>query len=202
MKLIVGLGNPGPEYSLTRHNIGFLAVDAFNEVHGDGSKWRSEHKAITMKVRVAGEQILLAKPQTYMNLSGQAIVALLQFYSIEKSDLLVVQDEVDLPFGAMKFVVKRGPGGHNGIKNITELLGGDDFARLRLGVGKPPSFVDDDGKVTRTTMEVSDWVLQHFSKMEMGLLPDYIEKSCQALEVFVKDGFEKATNRFNQKDKN
>lgn len=136
MKLIVGLGNPGPEYALTRHNIGFLVVDAFNEIHNNGGRWRSEHKALTSKLRLKDEQVLLVKPQTFMNLSGQAVSALLGFYNIPISDLLVVQDEVDLKFGEMKFVKKRGPGGHNGIRSVTEQLGTDDYARLRLGVEK------------------------------------------------------------------
>jgi PTH1 family peptidyl-tRNA hydrolase len=199
MKLIVGLGNPGPKYALTRHNIGFLAMDAFKEIHGDTSAWKNEHKAETAKIRLGTEQILLAKPQTFMNLSGQSVVALMQFYQIPKENLLVVQDEVDLPFGGMKIVVKRGAGGHNGIKSVTELTGGDDYARLRLGVGKPPNFVDDEGKVTRSTMEVSEWVLNNFSKEEMKALPDFIEKASKAIEIFSTEGLQKALNQFNQK---
>lgn len=199
MKLIVGLGNPGPKYALTRHNIGFLAVDAFNEIHGASRNWKSEHKAETMKINLGSESVLLAKPQTFMNLSGQSVVALMQFYQIPKENLLVVQDEVDLPFAAMKFVIKRGAGGHNGIRSVTELTGGDDYARLRMGVGKPPSFVDDDGKVTRSTMEVADWVLKNFSKDEQTALPDYLERASRAIEVFATQGLQKALNQFNQK---
>jgi PTH1 family peptidyl-tRNA hydrolase len=197
MKLIVGLGNPGPKYALTRHNIGFLAMDALNEIHGGGT-WKSEHKAETVKLRFGSESALIAKPQTFMNLSGQSVVALMQFYQIAKADLLVVQDEVDLPFGGMKFVTKRGAGGHNGIRNITELTGGDDYARLRLGVGKPPNFVDDDGKITRSSMPVADWVLNNFSKDEVKALPDFISKACQGIEVFVTQGLANALNQFNQ----
>jgi len=199
MKLIVGLGNPGPKYALTRHNIGFLAVDAFNEIHGANRNWKSEHKAETMKINLGSESVLLAKPQTFMNLSGQSVVALMQFYQIPKENLLVIQDEVDLPFAGMKFVIKRGAGGHNGIRSVTELTGGDDYARLRLGVGKPPSFVDDEGKVTRSTMEVADWVLKNFSKDEQTALPDYLEKASRGIEVFATQGLQKALNQFNQK---
>jgi len=199
MKLIVGLGNPGPKYALTRHNIGFLACDAFKEIHGDGSPWKSEHKAETAKIRLGSEQVLLVKPQTFMNLSGQSVVAIMGFYQIPKENLLVIQDEVDLPFGGMKFVTKRGAGGHNGIRSVTELTGGDDYARLRLGVGKPPNFVDDEGKVTRSTMEVSEWVLNNFSKEEMKTLPDFIEKAAKGIEVFSTQGLQKALNQFNQK---
>jgi peptidyl-tRNA hydrolase, PTH1 family len=199
MKLIVGLGNPGPKYALTRHNIGFLAVDAFNEIHGAGGNWKSEHKAETAKIRHASDQILLVKPQTFMNLSGQSVVSLMQFYQIERQDILIVQDDVDQKFGAIKFQIKRGHGGHNGIRNIHELLGSDEYARLKLGVGRPPVFVSDDGEVTRSTMEVADWVLQNFSKEEQKVLPDFIEKACQAIEGFATVGLERASNQFNQK---
>ncbi len=200
MKLIVGLGNPGPEYALTRHNIGFLAMDALNEIHGNSQTWKSEHKAQTMRLKLGSEQVLVAKPQTYMNLSGQSVVALMQFYQIPKEDLLVVQDEVDLPYGGMKFVTKRGAGGHNGIKSVTELTGGDDYARLRLGVGKPPTYVDDEGNKTRSTMEVSEWVLKNFSKEEIKTLPDFIGRACQGIELFATQGLQKALNQFNKKD--
>ena len=111
-----------------------------------------------------------------MNLSGQSVVALMGFYQIERSDVLVVQDDVDQKFQAMKFQSKRGHGGHNGIRNITELLGTDDYGRLKLGVGRPPQFVDDEGKVTRPAMDTADWVLQNFTKEEMKAVPDFIEK--------------------------
>lgn len=196
MKLIVGLGNPGPKYALTRHNIGFLCLDAYAEAHGQ-KDWRSEHKALTLRMRVGNEQVCFAKPQTFMNLSGQSVVSLLGFYQIAKSDLLVVHDEVDIPFASMRFQEKRGHGGHNGIRNIHELLGGNDYARLKLGVGRPPTFVDDEGKKTRPTIDTADWVLQKFSKEEMNLLPDFISKSCDAIDTFVSAGLEKAMNRFN-----
>lgn len=199
MKLILGLGNPGAKYALTRHNIGFLAVDAFNEIHGDSANWRQEHKAEAKKIRYNTEQVLLAKPQTFMNLSGQSLVALMNFYQIERQDILVIQDDVDQTFGAMKFQSRRGHGGHNGIRNITELLGTDEYARLKLGVGRPPQFVDDDGNKTRATMDTADWVLQNFSQEEMKLLPDFIEKACGAIEAFINNGLERAANQFNQK---
>jgi peptidyl-tRNA hydrolase, PTH1 family len=198
MKLIVGLGNPGTQYALTRHNIGFMAIDAFHHVHGGGS-WKSEHKAETCRIRLGEEQILLAKPQTFMNLSGQSVQAMMAFHKIEKTDILICHDEVDIKFATMKFQVNRGHGGHNGIRNIHELLGGNDYARLKLGVGRPPQYIDDDGKVTRPTMEVVDWVLKQFSKEEFKAMPDFLSNSCDAIECFIKDGLEKASNRFNQK---
>jgi PTH1 family peptidyl-tRNA hydrolase len=199
MKIIIGLGNPGPQYALHRHNIGFIALDAFTTVNNGGSSWKSEHKALTLKLRLQSEQVLLVKPQTFMNLSGESIVALMHFYSVDVSDILVVQDDIDQKFGSVKLQSKRGHGGHNGIRSITELIGTNEYARLKLGVGRPPNFIDDEGKVTRPTMDVADWVLQNFSKEEMKTLPDFIERSCQAIAAFISDGLERAANQFNQK---
>ena len=198
MKIIVGLGNPGTQYALTRHNIGFMALDAMAEVHGAAGAWKSEHKAETNRLRIGEQQVLLVKPQTFMNLSGQSVQAILAFHKVQKTDLLVAHDEVDIKFNTMKFQVSRGHGGHNGIRNIHELLGGNDYARLKLGVGRPPQFVDDDGKVTRPTMEVADWVLKAFSKEEFKIMPEFLSNACSAIESFVLDGVEKASNRWNQ----
>jgi PTH1 family peptidyl-tRNA hydrolase len=197
MKLIVGLGNPGPKYALTRHNIGFLAIDAFVEVFGSPS-WKSEHKALTCKIRMGSEVVLAAKPQTFMNLSGEAVQSLMSFYSLSREDLLVVHDDIDQTFGHIKFHIRRGHGGHNGIRNIHQLLG-DDYARLKLGVSRPPNIVDDDGKVRGPMMDVADWVLQNFSKDEMSHLPDFIERGTQAIRFFIENGFERAANQFNGK---
>lgn len=199
MKLIVGLGNPGPDYALTRHNIGFMAVDAFSGMFEGGDRWRSEHKALTNKIQMKGEQVLLVKPQTFMNLSGQSVSALLNFYKIPVENLIVVQDEVDLKFGELKIVRKRGPGGHNGIRSVTAELGTDDYGRLRLGVGKAPNIVDDEGKILRPMMETSEWVLKNFRREDEPTLVNLIEKACDAIEAFVFLGLERAANTFNQK---
>jgi PTH1 family peptidyl-tRNA hydrolase len=200
MKLIVGLGNPGPKYQVTRHNIGFLFIDALVESFEGQRNYKNEFKAETQKIKIAGEPVILCKPQTFMNLSGESVQPLMKFYSLEPKDILVVHDEVDQPFGVLKFQIKRGHGGHNGIRNIHQLLGTDDYARLRLGVGRPPVFVDDDGGKTRATMEVADWVLQNFSKAEMQKLPDFIELGIQGVEVWVKQGMGQASTQFNGKE--
>lgn len=192
MILIVGLGNPGPKYALTRHNIGFLALDLFAE--GLGAKsWNEEQKAHTVKFKVeeAGQehQVLLAKPMTYMNKSGESVVALMNFYKIPKENVLVVYDEIDVAFGKMKIQTARSPGGHNGIKNITELLGHNQFARLRLGVSRPP----------HPEMDVADYVLSKFSVEEQNSLPDFLNRAGDAIDSFIFNGLEKTANLFNQK---
>ncbi len=197
MKMIVGLGNPGPKYQITRHNIGFLFIDALVEVFEGQRQFKNEFKAETQKIKIHGEQVLLVKPQTFMNLSGEAVQALLAFYNLQASDLLVVHDEVDQSFGALKFQTKRGHGGHNGIRNIHQMLATEDYGRMRMGVGRPPVFVNDAGEKTRSTMDVADWVLQNFSKEEQQKLPDFLEVGIQGVEVWVAKGLDMAATQFN-----
>jgi len=199
VKLIVGLGNPGPKYQLTRHNIGFLFIDALVEVFSGARAFKNEFKAETQKLPIAGEQVLLVKPQTFMNLSGESVQPLLGFYHLTPADLLVVHDEVDQPFGQLKFQTKRGHGGHNGIRNIHQMLGTDEYARLRLGVGRPPVFVNNEGESVGKTMEVADWVLNNFSKAEMAKLPDFFELALQGVETWIKQGIGQASTQFNGK---
>jgi PTH1 family peptidyl-tRNA hydrolase len=200
MKLIVGLGNPGPKYLMTRHNIGFLFIDAVAEAFGGQRQFKQEFNSETQKIKIHGEAVLLCKPQTFMNLSGEAVQAIMAFYNIPQSALLVVHDEVDQPFGALKFQQKRGHGGHNGIRNIHQLLGSDDYARLRLGVGRPPVFVDDSGERQRATMDTGDWVLHNFSKDELIQLPDFFNLAADGLEVWIKQGMSQAATQFNGKE--
>jgi len=193
MKLIVGLGNPGAKYALTRHNVGFMALDAF--AHGAGAsenQWKKEHKALTFKARMGSEAFLLAKPQTFMNLSGESVAPLMKYYDIALEDLLIIHDEVDLPFGKMKFQKKRSPGGNNGIKSTHQHLGTDDYTRLRVGVGRP----------SNTKMSVADWVLQNFSETEMKWMPELLDLIGDAMESFVHVGFEKSATAFNSKQLN
>lgn len=199
MKLIVGLGNPGPKYQLTRHNIGFLLIDALVEVSEGQRRYKSEFKAETQKIKINGEPVLVCRPQTFMNLSGESVQPLMKFYGIALEDLLVVHDEIDVPYGGLRFQKKRGPGGHNGIKSIHQLLGSDDYARLRLGVGRPPIFVDDEGQKTRAEMQVHDWVLQNFSGEEQKRLPEFLDLAIDGIGVWVKEGVAKASSLFNSK---
>lgn len=187
--LVVGLGNPGPQYAMTRHNIGFLALDMYAEGCGQRN-WGQEHKAWVLKLRTEHGQLILAKPQTFMNRSGEAVQALLAYYKIPMDNLLVVHDEVDQPFSKMKFNRNRGAGGNNGIKSITELLGSADYARLRLGVSRPP--------VPGPT--VADWVLGRFSKDEESALPDFLNRAGDAMDCWMQDGLQIASTKFNSKD--
>lgn len=186
MFLIVGLGNPGPKYSMNRHNIGFLTCDYWLKSL-KGSDYREEHKALTKKFKLDQHEVLLAKPQTYMNKSGESVVALMNFYKIPKENLLVIHDDIDLPFGSMKLQHNRGAGGQNGVKNISELLGHNEYARLKLGVGRPP----------HPDFSVADYVLGNFPKEEAVLLEQYLEKACDAIESFIFDGLNKASTKFN-----
>jgi len=193
------LGNPGPKYQLTRHNIGFLFLDALVEVFAGQRSFKNEFKSETQKLKIGSEHVIVCKPQTFMNLSGEAVQPLLGFYGMTADDLLVIHDEVDQPFGAMKFQFKRGHGGHNGIRNIHQLLGTDAYARLRLGVGRPPDFVNDAGEKTRPTLPVADWVLQNFSRDEQQKMPDFFELAIQGVEVWLNRGTSQAATEFNSK---
>jgi peptidyl-tRNA hydrolase, PTH1 family len=201
LKLIVGLGNPGPKYQLTRHNIGFLFIDALVEVLAGQRQYKSEFKGETQKIKIADEQVIVCKPQTFMNHSGESVQPLLKFYNMSTEDLLVVHDEVDIPYAQMKFQFKRGHGGHNGIRNVHQMLGTDAYARLRLGVGRPPVFVNDAGEKVRSSMETHEWVLANFSKEESKKLPEFLEQAIRGAELWVAKGWSQAATQFNSKDK-
>jgi PTH1 family peptidyl-tRNA hydrolase len=194
MYLVVGLGNYGAKYAMNRHNIGFMCVDVWLKTLGENtsdSSFREEHKALTKKIKItrAGveKEILIAKPQTYMNKSGESVVSLMQFYKIERPNLIVVQDDIDQVFGAMKIQFNRGHGGQNGIRNISELFGAADYHRLKLGVGRPehPGF------------DIGDYVLGNFPKDELSLLPKFLDKGSLAIESFIFDGASKAATKYN-----
>lgn len=186
MKLIVGLGNPGSKYQMTRHNIGFMVIDALVEIHRGGS-FKQEHKAHTQKLLLSSQPILLAKPQTYMNNSGESVRALVDYYNIDISDLLIIHDDIDQAFGAMKYQKKRGHGGQNGIRSIHQHLGTNDYARLKMGVGRP----------SHPAQDVANYVLQDFSRSELKDLPDILSLACESVEVFAHEGLENAANRYN-----
>jgi PTH1 family peptidyl-tRNA hydrolase len=187
MWLIVGLGNPGPKYSLTRHNIGFLAVDFFLKSLSDPQQWQTEHKAEVIKFKIEDTPVLLAKPQTFMNKSGESVVSLLNFYKIPLEQLIVVHDDIDQGFGGLRLQKNRGHGGHNGIRSISELLGTADYIRLKLGVGRPP----------HPEMQVADYVLGKFSSEEQNELSPFLNKAGDALESVLFDGLSKASTLFN-----
>lgn len=186
MWLIVGLGNPGNEYKLTRHNIGFMAVDYFLQGLGH-PPLKNQFKAEISQVKWRDHQLLFCKPQTFMNLSGEAVQPLMGFYKIPMDHLIVIHDEIDQPFNQMKIQKNRGHGGHNGIKSVSGLLGSPDYIRLRLGVGRPEN----------PHIPVPDYVLGKFSKDEFEKMPDFLNRAVDAVESIILDGVQKASTKFN-----
>lgn len=183
--LIAGLGNIGPEYELTRHNIGFLVLDRIADTHKiDFTTSRLADKA---EVRYKGKQLHLIKPNTYMNLSGKAIAYWLQELKIPKENLLVVVDDLALPFGTLRMRTKGSAAGHNGLKNIELLLNGQDYSRLRFGIG------DSFSKGQQV-----DFVLSNFSKSEIADLPTYMDKTAEMIYSFCTIGAERTMNFYNK----
>ena len=183
--LIIGLGNPGREYKDTRHNIGFMLIDHIAvRLNARGMKLQS--KAIVISALHEERKIILAKPQTFMNLSGQSVQGLLHFYKIPFENLLVAHDDLDIPLGTIRIRPTGGPGGQRGMASTIEQLGTKDFPRLRLGIGRPPG-----------RMDAKDYVLQDFSKDDMRLLPEILEHGVDAALTFVTHGLNKAMNQFN-----
>lgn len=184
--LIAGLGNPGPQYAFTRHNIGFIAVDFW--AHGLGvTRWSTEEKALVARAKWLDQEILFVKPQTFMNRSGDSVQPLLSYYKIPLENLLVAHDELDFPFATMKFQQNRGAGGHNGIKSITERLGTMDYARMKLGIGRP----------AHPEMDVSAHVLGKFSEEEGKELTPFLNWCGDGLECLLQQGMPKASSLFN-----
>ena len=183
--LVVGLGNPGREYRNTRHNMGFLALDHL-AAHWSITTLKVQGKAIISTGQYAGNKVILAKPQTYMNLSGQAVSALMNFYKVPLEHLLVIHDDVDIPFGTIRIRPGGGFGGQKGVGSIIEKLGTQEFARMRLGVGRPPG-----------QMDKANYVLQSFSKEDEEFLQSVFAKSDEAVETFITEGLNTAMNRFN-----
>ncbi|MGH2536360.1 MAG: aminoacyl-tRNA hydrolase [Candidatus Promineifilaceae bacterium] len=182
--LLAGLGNPGRAYREQRHNIGFMALDWLAERSGIAFS-RLQGQALVATGEIAGRSVILAKPQTYMNQSGRAISALMRFYKLELEYLLVIYDEIDLPFGTLRLRDQGGSGGHNGMKSVIQHLG-PNFARLRLGVGRPPG-----------RMEAVDYVLQEFGRDEQRELGDILERAGAAVETFLRSGVVLAMSRHN-----
>lgn len=191
MKLIVGLGNVGKKYQLTRHNLGFMVVDSLS---GDES-W-SEKKSLSayiQKTQIQSQSVMLAKPTTFMNLSGQAVQAIMNYYSIPTEDLLVIHDDIDLEFSNMKFQKSRGAGGHNGVSHIHEVLKTSDYYRLKMGVGKPRSEHEEHSPSTPSH------VLSNFSTGELNQLEDFLTLAVKGVCHFVSEGGKDASQIYNQK---
>lgn len=185
--LIVGLGNPGPKYLLTRHNVGFICLDRYVDSL-NLSGWSTQEKALLLKIKGQENELFLAKPQTYMNLSGESVQPLMAYYKIPLENLIVLHDEIDIPFGKLRIQKNRGAGGHNGLKSINERLGTQDYTRIKIGVGRPP----------HPEMNVADYVLQNFSSEEQTQLPDFLDTVGDALDALITVGLDRASSNFNK----
>ena len=186
--LVVFLGNPGLRYEGTRHNAGFMAADAFSQKH-DVRISRARFRALTAQCGIGGDQVLLMKPQTYMNLSGEAVGQAARFYKIPPEHILVLSDDITLPIGALRIRTKGSSGGHNGLKNIIEVLGTDAFPRIRIGVGSPP----------HPDYDTIDWVLSVFRDQDAEDMAEAASRAADAAECYIAEGPEKAMNRYSQK---
>lgn len=188
MFLIVGLGNPTNEYSGTRHNVGFDVIDAIADKYNISVTER-KNRAFCGKGIIEGQKVLLAKPQTYMNLSGESVRGLLDYYKMDaETEVLVIFDDVSLDVGQLRIRKKGSAGGHNGIKNIIQHLGSNVFMRIKVGVGEKPKDYD-----------LADYVLGHFSKEEKEMMSEGYKRAVEAVEMILRDEIDEAMNRFNKK---
>ncbi len=182
MFLIAGLGNPGEKYKNTRHNIGFLVIDEITKNTDTSTINNSNFKSITKKSKDA----ILAKPQTFMNLSGESILSIADYYGIDNNEIIIIHDDLDLPFGSVKFKIGGGHGGHNGLRSIDSHIG-QDYIRIRIGIGKP------------TNKEVANYVLSDFNKEELNKLEDIISHVVKAIEAIKKETLAKVQSIFTLK---
>lgn len=185
MYLIVGLGNPGKKYENTRHNVGFRVLDELASTHGLKFD-REERKALVAGGMIGAKKVLLAKPQTYMNLSGDSVAGLLNFYKIEPANLLVIADDLDLPLGTLRLRKAGSSGGQNGLKHIIERTGRQDIARMRFGIGRPPG-----------RMDPAAYVLQPFTGDDDILAREVITRAVKAVETWLNEGIDLAMSRHN-----
>lgn len=184
MKLIVGLGNFENKYLFTRHNIGFMMVDFFANFHGQAFKTDKKLKSLITKFKLDGEDIVVVKPLTFMNLSGEAVAAVMNFYKIEAKDILIIYDDITLDLGKVRFRSSGSDGGHNGIKSVIQHLGTKTFDRLKLGIGPQPNIPSEA------------YVLQNFSSEELEKVKEILKTSL--IEDYLKEGLEKAQNLYNR----
>lgn len=188
MYIIVGLGNPKKEYDNTRHNIGFDVIDALADSNRIGMT-EKKHKAVIGKGIIAGQKVLLAKPQTFMNLSGESVRELVDYFKIDETiELIVISDDISLDVGQLRIRKKGSAGGHNGLKNIILHLGHDNFHRIKMGVGEKPKNYD-----------LADYVLGHFPKEERLVMDESVKDACKAIELMINDDVDGAMNLYNKK---
>jgi PTH1 family peptidyl-tRNA hydrolase len=185
LRIIVGLGNPGPTYAGNRHNLGAIVVDTLADQLSERFKSGARNRADVVETRIAGNRVVLVKPRSYMNESGGAVSTVLKFFKVEPAQLIVVHDELDIPFDSIRLKVGGGNGGHNGIRDIDRALGTKEYARVRVGIGRPPG-----------RMEVADFVLRDFAPAERKELPLVRDRAADAVVTLIKDGLEAAQNAF------
>jgi PTH1 family peptidyl-tRNA hydrolase len=188
LKLIVGLGNPGREYAATRHNVGFMAIDRLAQKLGLAVK-KTMFKSLIGQAQIDSEKVVLAKPQTYMNLSGGAVGALSRWYRLTAADLIVIYDDMDLPPGKLRIRSDGGSGGHKGMKSIIEVLGNENITRVRIGIGKP----------TEPDFDGADYVLSRISVDDTKIVEDSVNLAVEAVYCLVRHGVERAMNEYNRK---
>lgn len=187
MIVIVGLGNPGRKYNHTRHNMGYEAIDALADMCGIKVKDK-RHKALVGCGTVSGRKVILVKPETYMNLSGDSVFQVLRYYQADpENELIVLFDDISLNPGQLRLRRKGSAGGHNGIKNIIERLGTSDFMRVKIGIGEKPA-----------EMDLADYVLGHFSRSEKSLMKDAAKNAALAVVSIIEDGIDNAMNKYNR----
>lgn len=185
--LVVGLGNPGARYANTRHNVGFMAAEAFVESHDSFAAWRERFDGLVSSCRVGAARCVVLRPQTFMNVSGKSVMAAARFHKVPTSQLVVLHDELDFDFGRVAVKTGGGHGGHNGLRDIMGRLGTPDFLRVRMGIGRPKHGRSD----------VSNWVLSEFDDSDAAELPDMIRMAQQAVTAVVTEGPARAMNLFN-----
>lgn len=186
-KLIVGLGNPGPKYLWTRHNAGFIVLDRFSGLAGIGVT-RKSFSGLYGEGNYRGHRLLLLKPQTFMNLSGRAVAEALRFHKLTPADLIVIHDDLDIPFGSLKVKEGGGHGGHNGLRSLAQELGDNGYLRIRIGIGRPAHG------------DVTGYVLQNFTPQEMQGVPHLVDGAVDALEMLLTEGVAKTMSLFNNKE--
>jgi len=182
--LVVGLGNPGPQYAKTRHNLGFMVADLLAGRLGESFKVHKRSGAEIVTGRIAHRPVVLAKPRTYMNESGRQVGPLAKFYSVSAADIIVIHDEIDIEFGRIRLKLGGGEGGHNGVRSVANALGTKDFQRVRIGVGRPPGRKDP-----------AAYVLENFTAAERAEVPTICEQAADATEILIELGLEPAQNQ-------
>lgn len=184
MKIIVGLGNPGTQYRMSRHNVGFQVVDRLARLNHIPIRTK-RFKSLYGTGWIDSQQVVLSKPMTFMNRSGEAVKKATDFFRMKMEDLVVVHDDLDLPFGRLRFKRRGGDGGHQGVRSVIEGMGGNNFIRLKIGIGRPPLGMDS-----------ADYVLDFFDKNELALLDQILSEAADSLKAALLEGLEKAMNQF------